>query len=145
AARAVETIDQVAGRYAVHRIDSRSVQLLLAKNPAGWLEAIELVAASSNPVVIAFNSDGVDGRDPSWIYDVDFSPLRGRRVAVCGRRRSDMAVRLGIDEFGLVDQYPDLGAALRSMPAGRVDVIANYTAFQSAHRWLTREDKGIPR
>jgi len=136
AVRAVAEVDQVAGRYAVYRLGRRSVRLLLAKNPAGWLEAVDMVVASGAPIVIAFNCDGVDGRDPSWLYDVDLSPLRGRRIAVCGRRRSDMTVRLSIEGFAHVDQYPALGAALRSMPPGRVDVIANYTAFQSAHRWL---------
>ena len=70
---------------------------MLAKNPAGWLELLALMAPDGHPVVLLFNADGVDGRDPSWLYDVSFAALRGREVVVQGRRATDLAVRLELD------------------------------------------------
>jgi lipid II isoglutaminyl synthase (glutamine-hydrolysing) len=94
------------------------------------------VSTSRHPVVIAFNSDGVDGRDPSWLYDVPFAQLADRRVVVIGKRATDMLVRLQLDGLTHVETLPGLTDALASLPAGPVDVLANYTAFQSARREL---------
>jgi lipid II isoglutaminyl synthase (glutamine-hydrolysing) len=136
AVEAMRAISAVAGRYAVHDYRGRQARLLLAKNPAGWLEALEMVSTSRHPVVIAFNSDGVDGRDPSWLYDVPFAQLADRRVVVIGKRATDMLVRLQLDGLTHVETLPGLTDALASLPAGPVDVLANYTAFQSARREL---------
>ena len=62
---------------------------MLAKNPAGWLEIIHMVADNDHPLVLAFNSDGVDGRDPSWLYDVPVrtsSPTPHHRGRAAGHR-----------------------------------------------------------
>lgn len=142
AANALASISEVAGRYAETAVDGHQVRMLLAKNPAGWLEATRMVTETSSPIVLAFNSEGVDGRDPSWLYDVSFEALRGRAVTVCGRRGTDMTVRLEIDGFTDVEQFPDLAGALGGTPPGPVDVVANYSAFQDARRWLRRVRTG---
>jgi hypothetical protein len=103
---------------------------MLAKNPAGWLEILQLVNENRNPVVLAFNAEGVDGRDPSWLYDVDFTPLRGRTVKVQGHRATDLLVRLDHDDVAAEPVPGPLAAALWRLPAGAVDVIANYSAFR---------------
>lgn len=129
---AVAGLRGVAGRYQEFDTSRHRVRLLLAKNPASWQVALRLVGAEQRPVVLAFNADGVDGRDPSWLYDVDFSPLRGRPVAVTGRRATDLSVRLRINEVPTAGQFPELDAAIARLPEGPVDLIANYTAFQDA-------------
>jgi len=134
AIEAVAELRHVAGRYQEIRTDHHRVRLLLAKNPASWQETLRLVAAERRPVVLAFNAEGVDGRDPSWLYDVDFTPLRDRLVAVTGRRATDLSVRLRINEVPSVGQFPEISAAIDRLPAGPVDLIANYTAFQEAFR-----------
>lgn len=135
---ALAQLRDVAGRYAQIRCGTHEVRLILAKNPAGWQAALDFVGETVVPTVLCFNSEGVDGRDPSWLYDVDFTRLRPRRVAVCGRRGTDMSVRLRMDQIVPVGQYGDLLAALRALPPGRVDLIANYSAFQDARRVLAR-------
>ncbi len=134
ALRAVAEVRHVAGRYQEFPAGRHRVRLLLAKNPASWQETLRLVAEGRRPVVLAFNAEGVDGRDPSWLYDVDFTPLRNRLVAVTGRRATDLSVRLRINEVPSVGQFPELAAAIERLPAGPVDLIANYTAFQDAFR-----------
>jgi lipid II isoglutaminyl synthase (glutamine-hydrolysing) len=136
AAEPMRMLTTVAGRYSVHRYQDHEVRLLLAKNPAGWLEAIELVARGDTSVVLALNANGVDGRDPSWLYDVSFRCLAGRRIAVIGQRAADLRVRLEMDDVDSVEAGPRLLAALKSLPPGPVDVVANYTAFQDAHQEL---------
>jgi UDP-N-acetylmuramyl tripeptide synthase len=129
-------ISTVAGRYAVFDRDGRRARLLLAKNPAGWLETLSMIRDSDAPVAIVFNSEGVDGRDPSWLYDVSFEGLRGRQVVVSGRRATDMLVRLRFARVDHVQAYPRLTEALATLPPGPVDVLANYTAFQEARAEL---------
>lgn len=136
AARAVNAVREVAGRYAVVQHSRHTVRLLLAKNPAGWDAALRAVESSTAPLVIAFNADGVDGRDPSWLYDVRFDRLAGRPIAVCGRRGTDMLVRLRMDGLAPIGQFASVDGAVRALPPGPVDVVANYTAFQQARRAL---------
>ncbi|MGA9345697.1 MAG: MurT ligase domain-containing protein [Nocardioidaceae bacterium] len=138
AASAMHGIDSIDGRYGRHRLGPHDVRLLLAKNPAGWLEIVDLVRAGDHPLVLAFNSDGVDGRDPSWLYDVSFRAMAGRTIVVIGRRATDMLVRLELDGLTPAGVAGGLREALDSIPPGRVDVLANYTAFQDIRRELAR-------
>jgi lipid II isoglutaminyl synthase (glutamine-hydrolysing) len=122
-------VTSVAGRYTTVQRRGRTLKLLLAKNPAGWLEAFDVLDDDHPPVLLAVNAQGPDGKDTSWLWDVDYRVLAGRRVLVTGERRIDLAVRLEADgvPFELVD---DVDAAVDAVPAGGLDVIANYTAFQ---------------
>jgi UDP-N-acetylmuramyl tripeptide synthase len=122
-------VTSVAGRYTTVVRRGRTLHLLLAKNPAGWLEAFDVLGADRPPLLLAVNAQGPDGRDTSWLWDVDYRVLAGRRVLVTGERRIDLAVRLEADAipFELVD---DIEAAVDAVPPGHLDVIANYTAFQ---------------
>jgi UDP-N-acetylmuramyl tripeptide synthase len=138
AVEAIRAITEVVGRYQVYLSPRHRTRLILAKNPASWAEALATVASTSTPLVLAFNADGVDGRDPSWLYDVRFADLRGRPMAVTGRRSTDMLVRLEMDGLTTVSVAPDVAAAVAMMPPGEVTVVANYTAFQEARRVLSR-------
>jgi UDP-N-acetylmuramyl tripeptide synthase len=132
------SVGSVAGRFwRVHHRD-HDLRVMLAKNPAGWLELIELMAPDRHPVVLVFNADGVDGRDPSWLYDVSFVPLRGREIVVQGRRAADLVVRLELDGVAARRVGGRLADGLAGLPPGRVDVVGNYTAFQAAVAELRR-------
>jgi lipid II isoglutaminyl synthase (glutamine-hydrolysing) len=122
-------ITSVAGRYTQVERRGRQLRLLLAKNPAGWLEAFDVLTPGRTPVLLAVNAQVPDGKDTSWLWDVDYRVLRGRPVLVTGERKLDLAVRLEADEvaFELTD---GLDEAVDRVPAGNLDVIANYTAFQ---------------
>jgi lipid II isoglutaminyl synthase (glutamine-hydrolysing) len=130
ALRGMRTVTSPAGRFATVRLGTTTARLLLAKNPAGWAEALPL--AQTQTVVLAIDSAAADGRDVSWLWDVDYERLAGRTVIATGRRAQDLAVRLRYAEV----EYrciPDLAAALadHSEP---VDVIATYTPFQRLRR-----------
>src|ERR1700691_1426090 len=132
-------VTSVAGRYTQLERAGRRLRLLLAKNPAGWLEAFDVLAPAPTPVLLAVNARVPDGKDTSWLWDVDYRVLRGRPVLVAGERRIDLAVRLEADqvEFRLADGVDD---AVQQVPPGPLDVIANYTAFQQIRTVLGRAE-----
>jgi UDP-N-acetylmuramyl tripeptide synthase len=128
-------VTSIAGRYAQVDRDGRNIRLLLAKNPASWLEAFDM--AEQAPTLLSINARDPDGFDTSWLYDVDFSPLRNRPVLITGDRAYDLAVRLQVNQvpFRHVRSFDE---ALAAVPPGRLEVIANYTAFQDIRAELDR-------
>ena len=120
------TVTSPAGRYATANIGGTTARLLLAKNPAGWAESIPLT--DTETVILAIDSAAADGKDVSWLWDVDYEQLAGRTVVVTGPRAQDLAVRLAYGEVTHT-VIPDLAEALRGH-AEPVDVIATYTPFQ---------------
>lgn len=135
AAPQLSEVASVAGRYAQVERDGRLIRLLLAKNPASWLEALDM--AERAPTVLAVNARGPDGLDTSWLFDVDFSSLRGRQVIITGDRAYDLAVRLEVNQVPFT-HVATFGQAVTAVPPGRLEVIANYTAFQDIRAELDR-------
>jgi len=129
----MEQVTAVAGRYDTVVYRGRTLRLLLAKNPAGWLETFDLVSESADPVLLSVNALAADGTDTSWLWDVDYTRLAGHPIMVIGDRKMDLAVRLEV--AGLQFRVcADLDEALRAAPPGRIETIANYTAFQDLRR-----------
>ncbi|WP_077100909.1 Mur ligase family protein [Mycobacterium terramassiliense] len=137
AVAAVARVDEVAGRYRSVRVGDHEARILLAKNPAGWQEALSMVDKHAAGVVISVNGQVPDGEDLSWLWDVRFEHFEHTAVVAAGERGTDLAVRLGYAgvEHTLVH---DTVAAIASCPPGRVEVVANYTAFLQLQRALAR-------
>lgn len=138
AVAAVSSVDEVAGRYKSVQVGQHTVRMLLAKNPAGWQEALSMVDHHAAGVVIAVNGQVPDGEDLSWLWDVRFEHFEGVHVVAAGERGTDLAVRLGYAgvQHTLVH---DTVAAIASCPPGPVEVVANYTAFLQLQRRLDRD------
>ncbi|QSB17188.1 DUF1727 domain-containing protein [Natronosporangium hydrolyticum] len=128
-------VASVAGRYAQVERDGRQIRLLLAKNPASWLEAFDM--AEPGPTLLSVNARGPDGMDTSWLFDVDFSPLQGRPVMITGDRAYDLAVRLEVNQVPFT-HVTSFASAVAATPPGKLEVIANYTAFQDIRAELDR-------
>ncbi|MGB6514390.1 MAG: Mur ligase family protein [Mycobacterium sp.] len=141
AVTAVSGVDEVAGRYRITRVGAHTVRMLLAKNPAGWQEALSMVDKDAAGVVISVNGQVPDGEDLSWLWDVRFEhferAFKAAPVVAAGERGTDLAVRLGYAgvQHTLVH---DTLAAIESCPPGPVEVVANYTAFLQLQRRLAR-------
>jgi UDP-N-acetylmuramyl tripeptide synthase len=135
----IRAVTSVAGRYTQVSRRGCDIRLLLAKNPAGWLEALDVIAPPPAPVLLAVNAQGPDGRDTSWLWDVDYRRLRGRTILVGGERRLDLAVRLEADDvrFQLVNDLDEAIDAARATSSS-LEVLANYTAFQQYRAVLGR-------
>ena len=137
ALRAAEEVTDVAGRYSLVEFEGRTLRLMLAKNPAGWQEALSMIDRDVDSVVIAVNGQVADGQDLSWIWDVRFEDFEGQQVLAAGERGTDLAVRLGYAgvRHTLIKDTVD---AVLACPPGRVEVLANYTAFRDLKRELER-------
>lgn len=135
AAAATETIDDVAGRYSTFTRGNHEVRLLLAKNPAGWQEALSMVDRDADGLVIAANGHVADGVDMSWLWDVRFEDFEGLAVKAAGERGTDLAVRLVYADISHELMDSPL-AAIDACPPGRVEVLANYTAFRDLKKAL---------
>jgi UDP-N-acetylmuramyl tripeptide synthase len=137
AVAAVSSVDEVAGRYRTVRIGAHQARMLLAKNPAGWQEALSMVDKHAAGVVISVNGQIPDGEDLSWLWDVRFEHFDDTAVVAAGERGTDLAVRLGYAGVRHTLVH-DTVAAIASCPPGRVEVVANYTAFLQLQRRLAR-------
>jgi UDP-N-acetylmuramyl tripeptide synthase len=121
--------------------------MLLIKNPAGANEAIRTLVEGRAPrlAVIALNDAIADGRDVSWIWDVDFEPLLDglERVVVTGDRAAELALRFRYAGFAdeRIDVVPDLRAGLErglelGEPGEELVVLPTYTAMLALRKLL---------
>ena len=128
------------GRFERFAVPDRSVLLVLIKNPAGANEAIRTLEDGGVPptLVVALNDRIADGRDVSWIWDVDFEPLleRADRIVVSGERAAELALRFTyagfpLERLELVAGLEDaLDRGLELTPAGgELAVLPTYTAM----------------
>jgi UDP-N-acetylmuramyl tripeptide synthase len=135
-AAAMAGTEEVVGRYRTVSVAGVRARMLLAKNPAGWLEVLDILRPPPVPVVVAINARIADGRDPSWLWDVPFERLAGRLVVATGERGRDLAVRFHYAEVDHrfvadpLDAVTVAAAAATDAGGGEIDVVANYTSFQ---------------
>jgi lipid II isoglutaminyl synthase (glutamine-hydrolysing) len=128
------------GRFERITAGDRDVLLLLIKNPAGANEVVRTLVEGAPPrlAVIALNDDIADGRDVSWIWDVDFEPLIGSldRLVVTGGRAHELALRFKYGGLSSerIEVVPKLARALDrglelTPPGGELVVLPTYTAM----------------
>ena len=125
---AISKVKAVDGRFAVKNIGQTKFRLLLSKNPASWRETLATSAQGPREVLLVVNANTQDGKDTSWLWDVDFKKLAGRQVLVTGDRRVDVSARLTVDGIShrLVDNEYEASKVFGPIEA---DLIASYTAF----------------
>jgi len=128
------------GRFERIEAGDRQILMLLIKNPAGANEAIRTLEEGGVPanLVIALNDRIADGRDVSWIWDVDFEPLLEgvERIVASGERAAELALRFTYAGFPpeRLEVIPELRAALdrglELVPAGgELGLLPTYTAM----------------
>ncbi len=142
------------GRF--ERIDAggKGILMLLIKNPAGANEVLRTLADGGGPplAVIALNDEIADGKDVSWIWDVDFEVLVAGldRLIVSGSRAAELALRFaygGLAEDA-IEVVPDLERALDrglalTQESGELVVLPTYTAMLELRRIAA--DRGLVR
>jgi UDP-N-acetylmuramyl tripeptide synthase len=128
------------GRFERIAIGERSLLVLLIKNPAGANEVVRTLLAGTQPrlLLVALNDEIADGRDVSWIWDVDFEPLLGglERLVASGERAAELALRfkyagLPTDAIDVVPSLEEaLDRGLELTPAhGELVALPTYTAM----------------
>lgn len=96
---ALAKVTPAFGRGEKLIVNGKPLELVLVKNPSGFRLGLKSFKPDGYVTMIAINDNYADGRDMSWLWDVDFSSLREAGVAeVTGVRAYDMALRLQYDE-----------------------------------------------
>jgi UDP-N-acetylmuramyl tripeptide synthase len=133
------------GRFERIAIGDRRLLMLLIKNPAGANEAVRTLVDAGGPrvAVVALNDEIADGRDVSWIWDVDFEPLLAglETLVATGSRAAELALRFGYGglDRSRIEVVPDLDVALDrglelTPPGGELTVLPTYTAMLALRR-----------
>lgn len=145
-ARGIESFAPAFGRAERVRLNGREAVLLLAKNPAGFNEVLRTVLRDDGEkvVLIAINDLIADGRDISWLWDVDFEMLAGRvrSAVVSGIRAQDMNLRLkhaGVPEGARTvagDLAEALDLAVRTSDGHHLYILPTYTAMLQLRKIL---------
>ena len=142
------------GRFERIAVADRTVLMLLVKNPAGANEAVRTLVDGDPPriAMLALNDEIADGRDVSWIWDVDFEPLilGLERLVVSGARAEELALRFKyggleparIDVVRELDRALDRGLEL-TPSGGELPVLPTYTAMLALQRIAA--DRGLVR
>jgi UDP-N-acetylmuramyl tripeptide synthase len=148
----LERFGAAFGRFERIPVGDKTILLLLIKNPAGANEVVRTLEQAGSPslLLLALNDAIADGKDVSWIWDVDFEPLfpRAERLLVSGDRAAELGLRCvygGLPEAAL-ELEPDLARALdrglELTPAGgELVVLPTYTAMLRLQRIVT--DRGL--
>jgi UDP-N-acetylmuramyl tripeptide synthase len=154
-AAGLERFSAAFGRFERVPAGEKRILLLLIKNPAGANEAVRTLVDGGAPatLVVALNDEIADGRDVSWIWDVDFEPLLPslQRLVASGGRAAELALRFrygGLEEDA-IEVEPDLARALDrglelTAAGGELVVLPTYTAMLGLQRLLAARGLARP-
>jgi UDP-N-acetylmuramyl tripeptide synthase len=136
----LERFNAAFGRFERITVGDRGLLMLLIKNPAGANEIVRTMVDGGAPslAMVALNDGIADGRDVSWIWDVDFEPLLAGldRLIATGDRAAELALRFkyagmeaaAIEVVPSLEQALDRGLELTSV-GGELVVLPTYTAM----------------
>lgn len=140
---ALEQVTPAFGRGESLMVHGQPLELVLVKNPGGFRLSLSSFPAEGWATMIAINDNYADGRDMSWLWDVEFDSLSSLGVSqVSGVRAYDMALRLQYDEVQVKTVQPDLKKALKEFiaanPASPKRIYCTYTAMLALRRELSK-------
>lgn len=141
--RSLADVTPAFGRGESLTVKGQPLDLVLVKNPAGFRLGLSSFPHADTATMIAINDDYADGRDMSWLWDVDFHVLRAEGVEiVSGVRAGDMSLRLTYDEVPHRDVVPDLDTAVDALIEANPDtpkrIYCTYTAMLALRKSLSR-------
>jgi UDP-N-acetylmuramyl tripeptide synthase len=135
------------GRGEKIKYKGKNFRILLSKNPASFNNNLDMLldgALSYDSVLFILNDNIPDGRDVSWIYDVDREKIHksclSKKVFVSGLRCLDMAVRLRYSgvEFPVQNVIPSLSDSVKMLTEDKsvrnIAVLPNYSSMLSLRK-----------
>lgn len=139
----LQSITPAFGRGETFTIYDEPLEIILVKNPAGFRLSLASFPVEKHKTMIAINDNYADGRDMSWLWDVDFTSLQESGVAMVGGMRAfDMALRLQYDDVQIVDVNTRLARALhqfiKSYPNNPKRIFCTYTAMLAIRREISK-------
>ncbi|MBI3494715.1 DUF1727 domain-containing protein [Candidatus Saccharibacteria bacterium] len=137
---ALASVKPAFGRGEKMIVHGQELELVLVKNPSGFRLGLKSFSPKNIATMIAINDNYADGRDMSWLWDVDFESLAESGVRmVSGVRAYDMALRLQYDEVKYDYVDTDLKKALDTFvnETGRPKrIFCSYTAMLTLRKEL---------
>lgn len=137
---ALKNIQPAFGRGETIMLHGIPIELILVKNPSGFRLALLSFARSQAAMMVAINDNYADGRDMSWLWDVDFSKIKAVST-ISGIRAYDMALRLQYDEVPVEKVEPNLAKALDyfidNNPDEPKQIFCSYTAMTTLRKLLS--------
>jgi lipid II isoglutaminyl synthase (glutamine-hydrolysing) len=85
------------GRQEEIILNNKIIKIILSKNPTGFNQTIRTLdefSKDEKTILLVLNDRIPDGRDISWIWDVDFENLKSSKVFISGDRCFDMGLRI---------------------------------------------------
>lgn len=149
---AISEVTPAFGRGETIQVNGTAVELILVKNPMGFRLALTSFPAEGHGTMIVINDQYADGRDMSWLWDVDFASLRATGVdMVSGVRATDMALRLAYDGVEARSIDEDIDRAVKRFLAGNPNqpkhIYCTYTAMLAVRKRVATfthvEDAGL--
>lgn len=135
----LKNIRSAFGRGEMLEVGGQPLELFLVKNPSGFQLALNSFGSDQHDTMIAINDNYADGRDVSWLWNVNFSRLKSVQM-VGGVRAADMALRLKYDEVPVEKTVEaDLAAATQQFCAHSdrpKHIFATYTAMLEIRKIL---------
>lgn len=133
------------GRMQEYKFN-KPVILSLSKNPAGFNQAIATVNTDKRKkdVIIAINDKANDGRDVSWLWDVDFDKIADENLntlTTTGIRLYDISLRFKYADIPVDFMTSDMAAAVKKCLETKSEVVyvlVNYTALYSTESVLKK-------
>jgi UDP-N-acetylmuramyl tripeptide synthase len=140
---ALSKVTPAFGRGESLVVNGQPLDIVLVKNPSGFRLSLKSFSPKGYATMIAINDNYADGRDMSWLWDVEFDGLRAEGVSeVSGVRAYDMALRLQYDEVAISHIEPNLVKSLRHFIASAPDqpkrIYCTYTAMLALRRELAK-------
>jgi len=139
---ALSTVTPAFGRGEVLSVNGHPLELVLVKNPSGFRLGLESYDPEGYATMIAINDNFADGRDMSWLWDVDFTSLAKNSIYITGIRAYDMALRLQYDEVPIEKVEPGLEKALADFITLHADqpkrIYCTYTAMLALRKELSK-------
>ena len=128
------------GRGERLSVGGQPCELVLVKNPSGFRLSLNSFDPTNVATMIAINDNYADGRDMSWLWDVDFKSLKNGVAQISGIRAHDMALRLQYDEISIDGTDVDLVNGLKNFLAKNTlspkRIYCTYTAMLTLRREL---------
>jgi len=144
--RSLKTVASSFGRQETLNIEGIEVKIILVKNPAGYDEAVNTINLDKRKINLALllNDNYADGKDISWIWDVNFERLTNlniSKIMISGIRLYDMAIRLKVagfssESFLLCSDEETLLHKIKSCNNEIVYILATYTAMINLRKFL---------
>jgi len=139
---ALSTVTPAFGRGEVLTVGGQPLELVLVKNPSGFRLGLQSYDPEGYATMIAINDNYADGRDMSWLWDVDFTSLDKNPVYITGIRAYDMALRMQYDEVPIEKVETELALALQDFIAQHPEtpkrIYCTYTAMLTLRKELSK-------